>query len=289
MSRFLNGEHEDQEYVLDSSKCTSLAERLGLFKMAAQLTAQEWTVLKRKISERCVHSHPCPICQEDFKLERQVLTSCGHTYHLQCIQSYERYSSRQSCPMCRSTPYEKRVIFDAKREFKLRCVIKIQARIRCFLARKAFCKYLDDHPPKEPLLRKRLFAQKISKLTTQLVHERQQDTGTLDTFLAGLDLTLQRSRDLHVVEPSEELEIRDQDWKDVLAVAVKRGINECPICMQDLSLQDVRRKVALLSCSHVFHSRCIDGWEKFSKKDSEGLSSHAKCPVCRKDFGKTIL
>jgi hypothetical protein len=46
-------------------------------------------------------------------------------------------------------------------------------------------------------------------------------------------------------------------------------IENCSICMDDISCQDVVN----VSCGHLFHSKCIQSWEKTSR------SQH--CPLCR--------
>lgn len=37
--------------------------------------------------------HECSICCEHFGMEEQVLLSCSHVFHKQCITSFERYAS----------------------------------------------------------------------------------------------------------------------------------------------------------------------------------------------------
>ena len=53
--------------------------------------------------------------------------------------------------------------------------------------------------------------------------------------------------------------------------------NSCPICLRDFNIEksDVCRPV---SCSHVYHRRCISGW----------LEQHETCPLCRSDIFSSV-
>ncbi|KAJ1638810.1 hypothetical protein T492DRAFT_554588, partial [Pavlovales sp. CCMP2436] len=43
---------------------------------------------------------------------------------------------------------------------------------------------------------------------------------------------------------------------------------DCPVCLSELEAKD---GVRLLSCMHVFHTGCIDGW----------LARSKLCPTCK--------
>ena len=66
-----------------------------------------------------------------------------------------------------------------------------------------------------------------------------------------------------------------------------RDITECPICMMSLEEtghnSPLRRTVALLSCSHVYHSTCLQTFEEFA------LSDRRQCPVCRSGYQRKIF
>lgn len=83
--------------------------------------------------------------------------------------------------------------------------------------------------------------------------------------------------------------------------AVERGHGECPICLTHLEdtpgqktsssqggdhpphHEDIRRQTLLLSCTHVYHVRCLEAFEELS------LSKHKVCPVCRSGYQKRTL
>ena len=53
-------------------------------------------------------------------------------------------------------------------------------------------------------------------------------------------------------------------------------MDECHICLEDLT-----GEIAIISCGHKFHYKCIDEW----------LETNTKCPICRfciEDYCKEI-
>ena len=80
----------------------TLAMKRGLVKPPPpKLTEKEWDSIESQSKTR--HQDSCPICREQFKLSEQVILSCGHVFHRQCLRSFERFvrSSKRSCPICR--------------------------------------------------------------------------------------------------------------------------------------------------------------------------------------------
>jgi hypothetical protein len=80
--------------------------------------------------------------------------------------------------------------------------------------------------------------------------------------------------------PSRKLdELRSQmvDWKGAKKKALSRGMEDCPICLGDLKSS---RSVSLLSCSHIFHSKCISSYEALT------LDETKMCPMCRQSYYK---
>ena len=72
----------------------TLAQRHGLVKAPpAVLSEQEWLSMHARSQERQDSQHECCICREHFGLQEQVLLSCSHVFHKQCILSFERYAS----------------------------------------------------------------------------------------------------------------------------------------------------------------------------------------------------
>ncbi|KAL3130514.1 hypothetical protein ABBQ38_008329 [Trebouxia sp. C0009 RCD-2024] len=70
----------------------TLAQRHGLVKAPPRLLSeQQWLSTHAKSTARQDSQHECSICCEHFGLEEQVLLSCSHVFHKQCITSFERY------------------------------------------------------------------------------------------------------------------------------------------------------------------------------------------------------
>lgn len=69
------------------------------------------------------------------------------------------------------------------------------------------------------------------------------------------------------------------EWKNIEATYLTRTKNEkehsCPICFEDLALDEQR----ILCCSHVFHRRCLESFERISAQRGFTIA----CPICRKE------
>lgn len=44
------------------------------------------------------------------RLTGETRTSCGHSFHFQCIVSWMSGGTRKTCPVCRAEPSEKEII-----------------------------------------------------------------------------------------------------------------------------------------------------------------------------------
>jgi hypothetical protein len=51
----------------------------------------------------------CPICMDAIvaRVTGETRTSCGHSFHFQCLVSWMSVGTRKTCPVCRSEPSEK--------------------------------------------------------------------------------------------------------------------------------------------------------------------------------------
>lgn len=81
----------------------TLAQRHGLVRAPPKLLSeQQWLATQAKSTARQDSQHECSICCEHFGRGEQVLLSCSHVFHKQCITSFERYvcSSQCSLPGC---------------------------------------------------------------------------------------------------------------------------------------------------------------------------------------------
>lgn len=88
------------------------------------LNEHEWSQVKDKYKKRGDFKQPCVICKEQLGSQQQVLLSCTHTFHRTCLEVFERFSGKKSCPMCRKEKYETRVVHDASQYYKDLCAAK---------------------------------------------------------------------------------------------------------------------------------------------------------------------
>ncbi|KAL0240731.1 hypothetical protein GEMRC1_005967 [Eukaryota sp. GEM-RC1] len=88
-------------------------------------------------------------------------------------------------------------------------------------------------------------------------------------------------------KPIEDPNKNTEEWKTAKTQAVNRNVShsaDCSICLEPLfDLQNPSisvNSVSLLLCSHVFHSSCINSFERVS-----GTSS---CPLCRQHYTEKL-
>ena len=53
--------------------------------------------------------------------------------HLQtCLEAFEKFSGRKSCPMCRKEQYQRRIIHEGAREYRVKCATRYVAWFTAF-------------------------------------------------------------------------------------------------------------------------------------------------------------
>ncbi|XP_061877629.1 RING finger protein 32 isoform X2 [Entelurus aequoreus] len=278
---------EEREYVLGPPPPPpTLAQRMGLVAPpAGRLSEDQWTRVKTRSLQQRESEQPCSICREAFCLQPQVLQSCSHVFHKACLQAFEKFSGRKCCPMCRREQYETRVIHDAARLFRNQCAARIQAFWRGYIARKWYRNIRRNVCPKDKRLRRKFYAAKLLELNESFVRHHHTD---VEAFLSDIDRLLSSSRRVfqqlerkYVSEPQED------DWERIRSQVTQRGTGDCAICLTglcgpDFSLHQGRRSV-MLSCSHIFHQRCLDAFESFA------VAGRATCPLCRSTYYKKLI
>ncbi|KAG8138766.1 hypothetical protein E2320_001547, partial [Naja naja] len=273
-----NPQNEDpeKEYVLDPNpQPLTLAQKFGLVELPAMpLTLDDWEYVKQRSIRQGDSVQPCAICKEEFALQPQVLLSCSHVFH--------------------RTQYQTRVIHDGARLFKIKCATRIQAFWRGHIVRKWYKNLRKTVPPKDVRLRKKFFEEKLTDICQRLL--KSYDT-CIDEFFCEIDSTVAASHEVfQQLEEKLGPEINEVEWEKIQIQAFRQDIADCPICimplMQPAQLQDGLsldgyqsrpRQTALLSCSHMFHSTCLQAFEEFS------LRERPICPLCRSCYQKKIL
>eukprot|EP00736_Rhodelphis_marinus_P008125 Rmarinus@m.13999 len=246
------------------SSSLTLAQRRGLVaRPPPKLTEDEWKSVHNASRTRHDSTKPCPICRESFGADEQVLLSCSHVFHKACLASYEKFAGSRKCPLCRKEDYQKRNIKDGFAVHQHHSATRIQAAFRGFVERKKYLKYLETHPPTDPQRRQAFYMKKLTKTTDMWLRQVERSRMEVDDLFDEIDRSVAQSRS-----------IMGTDWDSLYKKALARGDDDCPICMGGFAADESRSR-CLLSCSHMFHLKCIEAFEGFCK---DGLT---QCPVCR--------
>ncbi|XP_072364309.1 RING finger protein 32 isoform X2 [Scyliorhinus torazame] len=295
-------EDEEKEYVLDPKPLSlTLAQKMGLVDAPkALLTDSEWQLVKKRSEKQGDSAQPCAICREEFGMQQQVLLSCSHVFHRICMQAFERFSGRKSCPMCRKEQYQTRVIHDGARLHRIKCATRVQAYWRGYIVRKWYKELRRTVPPKDTKLRRKFYEEKLQEINDRLVRSCDMD---IDGLFSEIDKSLAISRRvLQQFERQRVHTISEEEWEQIQIKAILREVFDCPICITPLDhwssttchAADERpdgrekcgqsvRKTVLLSCSHTFHYTCLKAFEDFSEGGKHN------CPLCRSTYEKKIL
>ncbi|XP_065832467.1 RING finger protein 32-like [Oscarella lobularis] len=292
---------EGEEYVVGAPlPPPTLAQKLGLEQQPRSLlTEPEWAEIKHKSNRRNDSQFPCSICQDRFGPQEQLLLSCSHVFHRVCLEAFERFSGQTKCPICRETNYEKRVVYEGARYHRTYSAILIQSQWRGYRARKWYSELRKRVPPQDRRLRLKYYEAKLSQLTNDLVtsvensdaysrhltHEADRLLWNSKKVFEEFDLVA-ASRDAAAAAAASHSSSSsvDQMWVEAEKKALERGSTNCPICLSVCCAG--RKKVALLTCSHVFHVACISAFEKFNDSDKMGIGMI--CPVCRSSYRRTL-
>jgi len=237
-----NDESAEKEFVINEDHrptTKTLAEKIGIVPSLKddKLDETEWSDIKQKYIDREDFKEPCVICKEPLGSSQQVLLSCSHSFHRKCLEAFEKFSGRKTCPMCRKERYHKRVIFDASKHYKHSCAARIQAAWRGYLVRKWYKEYRKKVPPNDPKLRKAYFEEKFTDITNRLVQTFNYDS---DNLCSVIDKNIEESRQM-LKNFEDKLKVIDEDnWLYLMKKAILRNNDECSICINKLDLPSVR-------------------------------------------------
>eukprot|EP00794_Sanderia_malayensis_P003716 gene3716-4236_t len=265
----------NDERVLDTApKPLTLAQRLGMIDAPrSPLSEEQWKEVKHFSNSRNDSMQPCAICQDNFALKEQI-----------CLNSFERFSGKKSCPMCRKEQYQTRLIYEGRNLHLIKSATMIQACWHGYKVRCWYKKIRESVAPKDPRLRKAFFEKKLTSLTERMIDSVDQHSYKVDDIINSIDESLAYSKNIlsQLENPHCDSFI---DWNEVKSKAKKLNMSECPICMT--SFKEVAkepRPIALLSCCHVYHFACLKMYE-----DCYALANHPHCPVCRAMYSKIKL
>ncbi|XP_058579649.1 RING finger protein 32 isoform X7 [Neofelis nebulosa] len=208
-------EDPEKEYVLDPKPPPlTLAQKLGLFEPPPlPLSSEEWEKVKQRSIMQGDSTQPCPICKEEFELRPQVLLSCSHVFHRACLQAFEKFANKKTCPLCRKNQYQTRVIHDGARLFKVKCATRIQASWRGHVVRKWYRDLRRTVPPTDAKLRRKFFEGKFTEISRRILCS--YNTNIEELFLE-IDHCLAINRSvLQQLEDRCGHELTDGDWEKI--------------------------------------------------------------------------
>lgn len=251
--------------------------------MPPKLSEKGWSAILQRANERNIWERPCPICHVHFKLDDQVILSCSHVFHRDCLKSFESFSRVRICPICRTKDYEK-LKTNAGNDCSLnRCALMIQNSYRSYCARKKLKHLRETVPPRDKTKRKEFYFNKFERMTKTL-SEQVCSESHLEAFFHDLDLDLQHSKNIFAkVEQSLELNGSPQEphnWQKIRIRADELDAKTCSICLQDL----LKKQCSILNCAHIFHDACINSFEKFSM-----IQAKHHCPLCRSSYERILF
>ncbi|XP_039693153.1 RING finger protein 32 isoform X2 [Pteropus medius] len=210
-------EDPEKEYVLDPKPPPlTLAQKLGLFDPPPlPLSPDEWGKVKQRSVSQGDSTQPCPICKEEFELRPQVLLSCSHVFHRACLQAFEKFTNKKTCPLCRRNQYQTRVIHDGARLFKAKCATRIQACWRGHVVRKWYRDLRRTLPPTDAKLRRKFFEEKFTEISHRILCSYDTD---IDELFAEIDHCLAVNRSiLQQLEDKCGHKLTDEDWQRIRA------------------------------------------------------------------------
>ena len=270
----------------------TMAEKMGCVEeeeKPKKMTEDDWAHAIRKADNRKDSTVPCAICCEGYTTEaKQIILSCSHVFHEACITNLEKFATKgkdiatgkpllPTCPICRSTNYEKAACSLGEKEFKREMATRIQKCFRGWMGRRRATRFRLEVDPK---FREEYEFKLIRRKTGECIKQTEQNANDIDALFATLD------RERAVAKIST---ITDADWDSARHQLISRGMSECSICMTSLLPDDdSAREVLLLSCSHCFHAPCLLSFEQYDQTiDSEPVDK--KCPLCRSAYLTRLL
>ncbi|KAG8467014.1 hypothetical protein KFE25_000330 [Diacronema lutheri] len=256
----------------------TLAQRLGLVEaLPPTLSAEEWDAVRARAAARDGLARPCAICLQPFAaFGEQLLLGCAHAFHRACLRSWERHSRRRSCPCCRRLYAQTRCVDDGAAHYRAACAALVQAAWRARAARAA---YALRRARADPTRLRAYCASRLDSLSAALLRAMAARERTVDAVLRELDAS--SAARLGLFAAAADGPAADGapagarhpagSAADASARARARGVRECSVCLQPCG-----SGLSVLSCSHVFHTHCVQAFEAFALG-----SLPLACPECR--------
>lgn len=193
---FRHAELDYDEKLRRHQASLSLAQRMGLVAEPAQpLTSVQWEHVKHASDSRQDSEVPCTICLEDFRTRPQVILSCSHVFHGECLRSFERFAGKRHCPLCRCPYFDATIHHSGLMVWRKKCASRIQRAWRGYTSRKElFNELRDPNIRKEaPALHRRCCGKVLQALGGKLEKACEDHEDALERFLQELDGSVAQS------------------------------------------------------------------------------------------------
>jgi hypothetical protein len=302
-------------------KKLTLAQRLGIIEAPpAPLSNEAWRDIENQSLKRISSDKEilCPICLEEFKNENQIILSCSHVFHTKCLKSFEQHTKIKMCPICRRKDYDTRLTDQGTKLYKEKSAIRIQKIWRGYWQRKVFFeRMLPGRKITSLYLRRKLMGYKLkvigmrmdrkmnekNKVTKNLMekieknimenqikiatdleslsHLRLVNRDQMRDILENGTTSAELAAALPLALPEKKKkELNSQKWTIIKEKALERCGDQCSICFNPIFN---KKPLYLLDCTHVFHTHCIDSFERYNP------NVRHTCPVCRNEYQKVQM
>lgn len=169
----------------------TLAQRMGLVAQpAGPLTYEQWEAVKKASDTRQDSDAPCSICLDDFHERAQVILSCSHVFHAECLRSFERFADAKRCPLCRTPSYDATPHFGGFMVWRVKCACRIQRAWRGHSSRSEIWHKQLMQPEgiaDAPVLRRKFCGRALRVAGDRLGKACEEREDALDRFLESLD------------------------------------------------------------------------------------------------------
>ena len=289
-----------KKYNLSFSRTNTGQKNHSMLLSSINHQLVDWDKAENEAISRTNQSSLCAICHEYYcpneqqQQQDQCILSCSHVFHSACLSAFEKYVKFESrfCPLCRKENYTKRPTVIGGLCRITQAAIILQTFLRAMKARQVLRQRLaslygrnvctnisnDDMLCKR---REQFYMKELEGLGNMLLRKINSNTTSVNMVSASIEESLELSRDIRRSLNDRKTAVsKATDWDIIMKTAFDRrndvGNDEtapCAICMSAL---ERKKRVSLLSCSHMFCTSCIDAFERFT-------AHHAtpSCPVCR--------
>lgn len=253
----------------------TLAQRMGLVAEPSKpLTTAQWEAIRKASDTRDDSSVPCSICLDDFRERSQVILSCSHVFHHECLRSFEQFSGARRCPLCRCPSYDATVHFGGFKVWRNKSASRIQRAWRGHRERMLVFQRLTqpDVRAENPALHRRYCGRALKAVGGKLERACEEREDALDRFLEELDGSVARCS----AQLREGLLGFEQLHGSNLGLAL---VIEVPLVISATSsTAEPSPSTSSKTCT-ASAGTDAETWAK-ARRDALGRADEIDCPIC---------